>query len=294
MPILRNRTIRVGDIMKVDPYEDVLAAASRCYLSLETQDDSPRSHYMWTSLEAVVEASAGAEIKKVVEAEAGLQGAFEKSAAIIFEDITATVPDPDMQELHADKVENIDGCRPTLEVLKSRRYDSILATRIYQATVSAGFVFDTSGDANAKAAAGKLTKQLSDVSGEVSVQGGKEWVTLGEWTHGVIAVQSSRLNPDELARAWLLMNENPETLAQLERLLGEYYSAEDPGRWQELKWTIKNFLEEYGWAEETIDDLRRRIYGSEGVEAVSLEDIPAEHWRATGALAAAMLTGTTS
>jgi len=295
MPILRNRSIEVGDVMTLNRYEEVISGADRCYPSLQTKreqqngEDSVRNYTMWSSIDVIAEISGGAKVKKIVNADASLTGSLNDRAAINFSNVIGILPSPDIQALFPENVEKTDTCKPVLEVIASPRYNNLLVTRVYQGSVSVGFAFLVDGGANISASTGRLGKALADVNAEISVEGNLTTISLNEWTNGVIAVQSSRIDRDKLAEAWILMNENPETIAELESLIGQYLGEEDPGFRQELSWGIRSFMEKIGWFGKDIDEMRRNIFMGEKAEEYTTNDIPDEHWRAAAAVASALI-----
>ncbi|RKF13907.1 hypothetical protein D6850_11995 [Roseovarius spongiae] len=105
----------------------------------------------------------------------------------------------------------------------------------------------------------------------------------------MIAVQSSRLNLSRLAEAWLVMNENIDTVIGLEGLVQEYLQNESFEIREGIRGAIRNQLEEWGFYGQDFENYRRQIFAGEEGSEYSPEDIPEEHWRAAAALAAAIL-----
>jgi len=295
MPILTNRTVRVGDVVSVEIYEEVLAPAVDCYLSLSTKSEeadgvrSGRTHHIKVSVETVASISTGADVRRIVAAEAALKALFRDSSAVMFSGVVGTVPDPSIQELYPDKVERIDDCRSTLETLAQHRYDQLLVTRTYSGSIDVGFVFERGASAELSAATDVIGRFISDASATAQAERNFNRAVLGHWENGVIAVQSSRLNLNRLAQAWLVMNENIDTVIGLEELVQEYLQNDSFEIREGIRGAIRNQLEEWGLIEQDFIDYRREIFaGEEGSEYLP-DDIPNEHWRAAAALAAAIL-----
>ena len=295
MPILRNRSVRVGDVMILDRQEDVLAGAKDCYPSLETMReqengaDSVRSHHMSVSIETVASIAGGTDVRGLVRADASLEGLYNDSSAVLFSQVVADLPSPDIQALFPDNVARIDKCQYTLDVLASHRYDRLLVTRAYSGSIEVGFVFNGAGSAEIEAATARIGQYVSDASIQGQLEGGLTRASLDRWAQGVIAVQSSRLDRNRLAQAWIFMDEDPETVADLERLVREYLQNDNFEIRQGIGGDIRNFFERLGFFPEDIDEYRRNIFAGEEGEEYSPEDIPDEHWRAAAALAAAIV-----
>ncbi|WP_147438900.1 hypothetical protein [Roseovarius spongiae] len=295
MPVLTNRTVVVGDVISVSPYEEVLAPAADCYLSLRTkpeQEDGARSgrtHHVKISVDIVGAIAGSADVRRIVTAEAALEALFKNSSAVVFSGVTGSVPDPSIQELFPRKVENIEDCRPTLETLAQHRYDRLLVTRTYSGSIDAGFVFERGTSTEISAATDVIGRFFSDASVTVRGETNSNHVLLGKWENGVIAVQSSRLNLSRLAEAWLVMNENIDTVIGLEGLVQEYLQNESFEIREGIRGAIRNQLEEWGFYGQDFENYRRQIFAGEEGSEYSPEDIPEEHWRAAAALAAAIL-----
>jgi hypothetical protein len=293
MPILENRGIGVGDVI-VLRNEDILASAHICYPSLQTAleqgvGDDGRSHTIKLSLDALGSLSSKAELARIVEGDVELRALYERSASVFFSDVVAHLPRPDIQALFTENVKKIARCQPTIDVLASNRYDWLLVTRLYMGTVNAGFVLNTAGEADINAAVARIGKHVSDASVQMEVEGKQRKVSLSKLDQGTIAVQSSRLDANRLAEAWILMEEDVETVAQLEGLVREYLGNDDYKIRKNYLGRIINFLEKFGLFSNDFEEYRLSIFGSENSEIQSLDEIPDEHWRATAALAASLV-----
>jgi len=295
MPIISNRTVRVGDLLIVNRQEDVLAAASRCYPTLRTKSEeengaaSGRTHHISMSIETVASIAAEANVRRLITAEATLEALFKDSSAVVFSGVTGTVPDPDIQELFSDKVETTQECRPTTETLAQHRYDRVLVTRTYSGSIDVGFAFERGTSAEIAAATDVIGQYISDASVTAEAARNSKRAILGNWDRGVIAVQSSRLNPNRLAEAWLVMNQDIDTVIELEELVQEYLQSDDFEIREGIAGAIRNLFEEWGYFQQDFIEYRRSIFAGEEGQEYSPQDIPDEHWRAAAAFAAAIL-----
>lgn len=295
MPILRNRTIKVGDVISVSPYEEVLTAARDCYRSLRTEPEqgngvrSGRTRHVRVSLDIVGRVAGSAEVRSIVTAETSLEALFMDSAAVIFAGVIGTVPYPSIQELLPDRVENIEECRRTLETLAQHRYDQLLVTRTYSGSIDAGFAFEGGVNAEVSAAIDMINRLIPHASLTADAETNSTYVVIERWDNGVIAVQSSRLNINRLAEAWLVMNEDIDTVIGLEELVQEYLQNESFEIREGIGGALRNQLEEWGFYGQDFTNYRRQIFAGEEGSEYSLEDIPEEYWRAAAALAAAIL-----
>ncbi|WP_209508275.1 hypothetical protein [Ruegeria sp. HKCCSP335] len=290
VPLLVNRNIEVGDVVSLTGNEEVIVAWERCFPDLEAGplhvngELVVKSKEIRTSLEAILAASGSADAKKLATVKGAAKGELEKSAAFLFENVTSITPVGGRRDLNPDEINPVErvNCSRAEDGYNGYLIGSILVTTVYQGSVSAGLVFEVSGEASAGAKAGKkVTKTIGNVQLSAEIKGMYEQVVLDEYTNGPIAIQSSTVDQYELAKIWVAINEDPETLAELERTLFEYLRSRDPSAGQRLNWWFRDLKEKLGFANQNIDDYLASVFASGKGEQISELEIPDEHWRAS-------------
>ena len=129
-----------------------------------------------------------------------------------------------------------------------------------------------------------------EVSGNVDASSNTRSVIAHLRPEGSFAVQSAFVSRRVLMDYYALANNNPTTWAELESLIDEYLSGEEPGTLGSIQTGILSLWERLNQPEESLTQYRERLFASEDdrfVATAEALDLPEEAWNILGTIAAA-------
>lgn len=292
MPIFDNKLINVGDVVQIEN-EQVPRSASRCFENLRTDSGPPKFDYIGVSLDASLNVSGSAELKRAIKADASLRQALSNRSVLFIDNMRRVSPNPDQLELSASKISRKTECDYVRKVMQTGKLGTeVIASIVFRAEVSGGFRYKSEDSAEANAAADEIVRQFGD--GDVAVRheqsGSGIHLTGSQW--GTIAIQPMYLNRRKMAQVFVLLRDSPGSIAEYERKINEYLSTDSPGMLREISWWFRGMFEKIGLRFDDIEALKRDLYRSIDAEPVGPDDIkkvPQEHWDAIGVAAAGAL-----
>jgi hypothetical protein len=110
----------------------------------------------------------------------------------------------------------------------------------------------------------------------------------------VIALQPTRLSSRRVAEIYAYFNDNPTSYAELQMLVDNYLAGTDAGFWERGSAAIWGWLENNGWADQTLDDFIIQLYAAEDARPLSeseeqVQSLGQAPFEAAGYLAAAIV-----
>lgn len=291
MPIFHNKRIAVGDLIDI-ANEQVSRSASRCYPDLNTALGQEQYDYFEIALGNAISVSGGAEVRQAVRADAALKSALMKNSVLFIDRMQRTSPIPDQLTLSRANINDSQECDYVREIERQTSNEHMIVSVLYRAEISGGFLFGADEEQKAEAATRKLTDNVGEAEIAVRRSGNQTEIHLTGSQLGTIAVQGRKLDREALAKLYVLLQESPQTIAELEEIVHTYITTDAPSIEKEIGWFFRGYMEKLGLGDEDIDGLKIQLFAEDPEKptyAATLDDIPQEHWDAAGVIAAGLI-----
>lgn len=286
MPIMNNRSIAVGDVVGIET-ESVLRSAKVCYPSLSEMEIFSGQDKIKVSHDAALQVAGIAGTRQYSIFAVDLQQHLSGRSVLLIDNLKGYAPDPDQYELERHKVSSSEPCQRVHTVYDGSSARNILVSTVYRAVVSGQFHFSNSEIRDVNFSINPWRFLLDQPNVEIRSEDDLTMIHVTGRSWGSIAVQALRLDLEKLAQLYALFGENPETVAEYERQVHRYLTAENPGILEEIRLGFLDFLERFGFPIESIEDLRNQLV-EQGtvVTAEEIEEVPQEWWDAVGVVGA--------